>query len=197
MNAATDHAVVIHLEFTGDAEGHDLIADLDGQTWEVFGTAFGPFEFHAGKPRVPTGLFDVGLAIIDVTANGAVDAVFGHEDAATEIQRLAEVTLPQLNRFGVGEWGEGVIEENFSGRHSLNSNPPCGPHENGCRRPPHPAYGTAPGALPTNGVVLDRSTDLLYRSCPRLNHFSAVCERSVDGYAARPCFDIRRIEEYE
>jgi hypothetical protein len=39
--------------------------------------------------------------------------VFGDDDAALEIQFLAQGTLPQPDRNGIGKWGEFIEENNL------------------------------------------------------------------------------------
>lgn len=82
VHAATDDAVLIHLQLTGCAECHDFVANLHGQAWEIIGTTLGPLEFHLFKARVLAGLTDIALTSIHVTTDGAVNSVLGDEDAA-------------------------------------------------------------------------------------------------------------------
>lgn len=84
VDAATDDAVGIDLEFTRSAEGHNFVADLHRELREVLSAALTPLELHGVERGILLRLLDVLLARIQVTADGAVDAVFGDQDSALE-----------------------------------------------------------------------------------------------------------------
>ena len=119
VHAAADHAVFVYFELVGSAERHDFIARFDRQTGEVFGTALRPFEFHVLEAGVLAGLFGVRLNRADFAAERAVNAVFGNEDAPAQTELLAQGTLPEHDRHGVGYGGKLVIQDN-----SILSHPP-------------------------------------------------------------------------
>ena len=119
VHAAADHAVFVYFELVGSAERHDFISCFDRQTGEVFGTAFRPFEFHVLEAGVLAGFFGVRLNRADFAAERAVNAVFGNEDAPAQTELLAQGTLPEHDRHGVGYGGKLVIQDN-----SILSHPP-------------------------------------------------------------------------
>ena len=119
MHTTADHAVFVYFELVGSAERHDFIARFDRQTGEVFGTALRPFEFHVLETGVLAGLFGVRLNRADFAAERAVNAVFGNEDAPAQTELLAQGTLPEHDRHGVGYGGKLVIQDN-----SILSHPP-------------------------------------------------------------------------
>lgn len=123
VHAASDDAILIHLELARRAEGHDFIADLDRQAREVIRPALGPLELHLFKARVLAGLAHIALAGIHVTADGAVDAVLRDEDAALEPQFLAQGALPQHDRGGILDGSEAVVEENLANSHARKFRP--------------------------------------------------------------------------
>ncbi len=84
VHAATDDAVLIHLQLARRAKGHDFIAYLDRKAREVIRSALGPLELHSLKAWVFLGLADVALAGFHIATYGAVDAVLGDEDAPLE-----------------------------------------------------------------------------------------------------------------
>ena len=119
VHATADHAVFVYLKLVGSAKRHDFIACFDRQTREVFGTALRPFEFHVLEAGVLAGLFGVRLNRADFAAERAVNAVFGNEDAPAQTELLAQGTLPEHDRHGVGYGGKLVIQDN-----SILSHPP-------------------------------------------------------------------------
>src|SRR5699024_12634638 len=77
-------AIFIDFELTRRAKGHNLIADFDRQARKIVGIAVGPFKGHLFKTRVFLGFAHVFFARVHISAHGAVNTVFGDEDAPFE-----------------------------------------------------------------------------------------------------------------
>src|SRR5690554_851100 len=115
--AAADDPVLVDLQFAGSAEADQFVAHPHAETGEVVAATVTPLHVEVLERGVFARLAQVLLHIVELTADGAVDAVLRDEDAPTQPERLAQVALPQPDRLGVGERGEDVVEQDLGDGH--------------------------------------------------------------------------------
>ena len=94
MLSTADDSIVVHVNLFGNTKGDDLFPYSHTQAREVVTFAFGPLDVEVPKRWILTSLADIQLDIHQLAANGCIDAVRGDDDAALEIQPLAQRTLP-------------------------------------------------------------------------------------------------------
>ena len=81
MCAAANDTFGIDFKLARSTESDDFVANLDGEFRKVISAAFAPLELHGVKSGVLLGFLDVLLTGIEITSDGAVDAVLGHQNA--------------------------------------------------------------------------------------------------------------------
>ena len=113
-----DYTRLINVEILRRAEGNQLVAHADRETWKIIAGAFGPFEVGVLEARPLSRGADVLLHRAEWSANGSVDAVLGDNDSTLETQAVAEGPLPQANGLRVGQWREAVVQKNFVRLHT-------------------------------------------------------------------------------
>jgi len=113
MSAATNDAVFIYFYFFRNPERDDLVANTNAESWEIIAEPLAPFEVDVLEGFKLACLAYIQLHVHEAPTNGAVDAIFGNDDAALEIQLFAQGALPQPNGNGVGQWSEFVEQNNL------------------------------------------------------------------------------------
>ena len=115
MRSATDDSVFVNLNFLGYAKRDNFIANPNGEAGEFVALALGPFEVDVLERRKFACNSKIFLDRFERTANRSVDAVFGNDDSALEVETLTQCALPQTNRVWVCQRRELVIEEDLCG----------------------------------------------------------------------------------
>ena len=113
MRSTTDDAVVVDLDLLRATEGDDLRAHLHFEPREVLAGAFGPLEVDVLELGEFACRADVFLDRLQGSADGAVDAVGGNEDAPGQSPPFTQLALPEPDRLGVGDRRELVEEEDL------------------------------------------------------------------------------------
>lgn len=113
MSAATNDAVFIYFYFFRNPERDNLVANTNAESWEIIAEPLAPFEVDVLESFKLACLAYIQLHVHEAPTNGAVDAIFGNDDAALEIQLFAQGALPQPNGNGIGQWSEFVEQNNL------------------------------------------------------------------------------------
>ncbi|MEY3614976.1 MAG: hypothetical protein RL752_884 [Actinomycetota bacterium] len=82
MFAAVEDAGLCHLNFIWSGECHQFLASLDAESWKIIAGPIRPFEVDLSEAWILLGGAAVFLEVFHVATEGAVDAVFGDQDAA-------------------------------------------------------------------------------------------------------------------
>ena len=120
LGAAAADTVLIDLQLTGGTEADDLIAHLHAQTGKVVAFALAPLEVDVFERGVLTRLAHIALYIFQLTADSAIHAVFGEDDATAEPEGLTEVALPQPHSLRIGQRREHVEEKDLGNSHTAS-----------------------------------------------------------------------------
>jgi len=120
LGAAAHHTVFINLQLPWGTKADDLVAHLHAQARKVAADALAPLEVDVFEGRVFACLAHVALHIFEFSADGAVHAIFGEDDATAEPEGLTEVALPQPHSLRVGQRCEDVEQQDFGNSHSTS-----------------------------------------------------------------------------
>ena len=115
MRSATDDSVFVNLNFLGYSKRDNFIANPNGEAGEFVNFSLGQFEVDVFERRKLARHSKIRLDRCQRTANRAIDAVFGDDDATLEVETLTQCALPQTNRVWVCQRRELVIEEDLCG----------------------------------------------------------------------------------
>ena len=121
MLAAALDSVICHGDLVRGAEGDEFVADLHAQAWEVIALAVRPFDVRSLEWRVGLRRPHVLLHVEDVPSDRGVDSVLRYDDPPLEPEALGQGVLPQLDRFGVGQRGEDIEQDDLGSCHGFHS----------------------------------------------------------------------------
>jgi hypothetical protein len=119
MFTAADNALLIDLDFVSRSKRYDFITNFYRQFRKILAATLAPLEACTFEQTELLHLFDVGLKVRKIAAQGAIDAMLRNNNPTFEFETFTEGALPYHNSFRIFDWHEFVVQDDLLHRYII------------------------------------------------------------------------------